>query len=70
MLTAVGVIFEDDDIVILTLNGLPAEYNTIRSVIRVRETVISLKDLHSQLLAEETLIENVYASPMLSAIVS
>ncbi|CAN6708179.1 unnamed protein product [Malus baccata var. baccata] len=42
LLTAAVVIFEDDDVVILTLNGLPAEYNTIRSVIRGRETVISL----------------------------
>lgn len=41
------VIFYDDGIVILTLNGLPLEYNTIRSVIRGHENVISLKSLPS-----------------------
>ena len=51
-LAAAGVHFEDDDIVILTLNGLSGEYNTIRSIIRGRENVISLKDLRSQLFAE------------------
>ncbi|KAM1541138.1 hypothetical protein ACFX1Z_011089 [Malus domestica] len=70
LLTAAGVIFEDDDVVILTLNGLPAEYNTIRSVIRGRETVISLKDLRSQLLAEEALLESVSALPVLSALMA
>ncbi|KAM2076671.1 hypothetical protein ACFX1T_039381 [Malus domestica] len=47
LLFAAGVFFDDDDIVILTLNGLPAEFNTIRSVIQGCETVISLKDLRS-----------------------
>ena len=28
-----GVQFDDDDIVILTLNGIPSEYNTLRSII-------------------------------------
>ncbi|CAN6721051.1 unnamed protein product [Malus baccata var. baccata] len=50
-LSAAGVQFDDDDIVILTLNGLSSEYNTIRSIIRGREHVISIKDLRSQLLA-------------------
>ncbi|KAM1420566.1 hypothetical protein ACFX2I_002923 [Malus domestica] len=52
-LSATGVIFEDDDIVILALKGLPVEYNTFRTVIRGRDNVISLKDFRSQLLAEE-----------------
>ncbi|KAM2195522.1 hypothetical protein ACFX1R_029514 [Malus domestica] len=43
-LSAAGVYFADEDIVILALNGLPAEYNTFRYVIRGRESVISLKD--------------------------
>nr|XP_028949246.1 uncharacterized protein LOC114821346 [Malus domestica] len=67
LLSAVGVFFDDDDIVILTLNGLPAEFNTIRSMIKGRETVISLKDLRSQLLAEENLLEKGSNSPVLSA---
>ncbi|KAM2991390.1 hypothetical protein FF2_005122 [Malus domestica] len=69
-LSAAGVYFEDDDIVILTLNGLPSEYNTIRYVIRRREYVISLKDLRSQLLAEEVMIETLHPAPMLNALVA
>ncbi|TQD85193.1 hypothetical protein C1H46_029281 [Malus baccata] len=57
-LFAAGVSFEDDDIVILALKGLPSEYNTFRTVIRGRENVISLKDFQAQLLAEEATIEN------------
>lgn len=70
LLFAASVFFDDDDIVILTLNGLPGEFNTIRSVIRGRETVISLKDLRSQLLAKETLLENGSNSPVLSALMA
>jgi hypothetical protein len=40
-LSTTGVYFADEDIIILALNGLPAEYNTIRCVIRGRESVIS-----------------------------
>ena len=57
-LAAVGVHFDDDDIVILALKGLPAEYNTFHIVIRGRENVVSLKDFRAQLLAEEVTIEN------------
>ncbi|XP_070667427.1 uncharacterized protein [Malus domestica] len=70
LLSAAGVFFYDDDIVILTLNGLPAEFNTIRSMIRGRESVISLKDLRSQLLAEEILLDNCSHSPVLSALMA
>ncbi|CAN6700298.1 unnamed protein product [Malus baccata var. baccata] len=62
--------FYDDDIVILTLNGLPVEFNTIRSVIRGRETMISLKDLQSQLLVEEVLVDTIPSSPVLSALMA
>ncbi|XP_070676292.1 uncharacterized protein [Malus domestica] len=55
-LSASSVCFKYDDIAILTLNGLPFEFNTIRSVIRGHDTVIPLKDLRSQLLAEEVMI--------------
>ncbi|CAN6690805.1 unnamed protein product [Malus baccata var. baccata] len=70
LLSAAGVFFDDDDIVILTLNGLPAEFNTIRSVIRGHEIVISLKDFRSQLLAEEALLENGSNLPVLSALMA
>ncbi|KAB2610481.1 hypothetical protein D8674_018513 [Pyrus ussuriensis x Pyrus communis] len=69
-LTVTGVHFEDDDIVILTLNGLSGEYNTIRSIIRGRESVISLKDLRSQLLAEGAMVEKIAVTPFLSAMVA
>ena len=43
-LSAAGVHFADEDIVILALNGLPSEYNTFRCVVRGRESVISLNE--------------------------
>ncbi|CAN6715373.1 unnamed protein product [Malus baccata var. baccata] len=55
-LAAVGVHFDDDDIIILALKGLLAEFNTFQCVIRGRENIISLKDFKSQLLAEEATI--------------
>ncbi|KAJ6918083.1 hypothetical protein NC651_012338 [Populus alba x Populus x berolinensis] len=51
-LSAAGVYFEDDDIVILALNDLPSDYNTFRCMVRGRDNVLSLKDFRSQLLAE------------------
>ncbi|XP_048422894.1 uncharacterized protein LOC125469536 [Pyrus x bretschneideri] len=69
-LTAASVFLKDDDIVILTLNGLHVEFNIIRSMIRGCETAISLKDLRSQLLTEETLLENVSTSPVFSALMA
>ncbi|KAM2611895.1 hypothetical protein TB2_031943 [Malus domestica] len=69
-LSASSVCFKYDDIAILTLNGLPFEFNTIRSVIRGHDTVIPLKDLRSQLLAEEVMIENMNDAPMLTALVA
>ena len=58
-LTAAGVHFVDEDIIILALNGLPSEYNTFRCVIRGRESVISLTEFRSQLLAEEKIVETI-----------
>ncbi|KAM1798815.1 hypothetical protein ACFX12_032848 [Malus domestica] len=69
-LSAAGVYFADEDIVILALNGLPAEYNTFRCVIRGRESVISLKDFRSQLLAEEIIVENLVHNPLMKAMVA
>ncbi|CAN6726957.1 unnamed protein product [Malus baccata var. baccata] len=69
-LVAAGVHFDDDDIVILTLNGLPSEYNTLRSIIRGRENVISMKDLRPQLLVEEAMVDNVLITHFLFAMVA
>jgi hypothetical protein len=66
-LSAAGVFFADEDIVILALNGLPAEYNTFRCVIRGRESVISLKDFRSQLLAEEVIVDTSVHNPLMTA---
>ncbi|KAM2136542.1 hypothetical protein ACFX1R_006292 [Malus domestica] len=69
-LSAAGVHFADEDIVILALNGLPSEYNTFRCVIRGRENVISLKEFRSQLLAEEIIVENSTTAPFITAMVA
>ncbi|XP_068305127.1 uncharacterized protein [Pyrus communis] len=66
-LSAIGVYFANEDIVILALNGLPLEYNTFRCVIQGRESVISLKDFRSQLLVEELIVESNVSSQFLSA---
>lgn len=55
-LAVAGLLFEDDDIIILALKRLPADFNTFRCVIKGRENGISLKDLKSELLAEEAII--------------
>ncbi|XP_070674720.1 uncharacterized protein [Malus domestica] len=69
-LSATGVHFADEDIVILALNGLPSEYNTFRCVIRGRENAISLKEFQSQLLAEEIIVENSTTAPFITAMVA
>lgn len=69
-LSAAGVHFADEDVVILSLNGLPPKYNTFRCVIQGRENVISLKEFRSQLLAEELIVETHVHSPLLSAMVA
>ena len=46
-LSAAGVYFVDEDIVILVLNGLPIEYNIFRYVVRGRKSIITLKEFHS-----------------------
>ncbi|KAM1252139.1 hypothetical protein ACFX2J_040174 [Malus domestica] len=69
-LSAAGVLFLDEDIVILALNGLLAEYNTFRTVIRGRESVISLKEFRTQLLAEEPILESSVNAPFMTAMVA
>ncbi|PRQ51221.1 putative RNA-directed DNA polymerase [Rosa chinensis] len=57
-LSSVGVTLVDEDIVVVTLNGLPDEYAMIKTVIRARDTPISLKDFRAQLLVAERDIES------------
>ncbi|CAL8116456.1 unnamed protein product [Prunus armeniaca] len=67
-LSVVGIEIPDDDTVILVLKGLPYEYNTVKAVIRGRDHGISLKDLRSQLKAEEaTIEESTHNVPITSA---
>ena len=67
-LSTTGVYFEDDDIVILALNGLSSYYYMFRCMVRGRDNVLSLKDFRSQLLAEEATIEQTHSSsPFVSA---
>ncbi|CAL2270480.1 unnamed protein product [Prunus armeniaca] len=52
-LVAVGERIIDDDVVITALNGLPEDYDMIRTVLLARDSTIGLKDLRAQLLNAE-----------------
>jgi len=69
-LSTAGVYFANEDIVILALNGLSAEYNTFKCVIRGRESVVSLNDFRSQLLAEEVIVKTSVNAPLMTAMVA
>ncbi|XP_061993907.1 uncharacterized protein LOC133711838 [Rosa rugosa] len=60
-LLSVGVAIPDEDVIIVTLNGLPEEYSTVRTVIEGRETPINLRDLRSQLLSAKRRIEGSFS---------
>ncbi|XP_070662208.1 uncharacterized protein [Malus domestica] len=67
-LVAIGVTISDEDIVIMALRGLPSKYHTIKVVIRGRESLVSLKELISQLKAEESTLDEVHKQiPLMSA---
>lgn len=57
----------DEDIVIVAFRGLPMEYNTIKVVIWGRENLVSLKELRSQLKADETTLEKGLKQPLMVA---
>ncbi|CAL9007549.1 unnamed protein product, partial [Prunus brigantina] len=46
-LHSAGVKISDDDFVIAALNGLPQEYDIIKTVLIARDTSISLKDFRA-----------------------
>ncbi|BFG38711.1 hypothetical protein CerSpe_249850 [Prunus speciosa] len=56
-LNAVGIKVSDDDFVIVALNGLPTEYDIIKTVLIARDSLITLKDFRAQLLAAEQTAE-------------
>lgn len=67
-INCIGVLISDEDVVILALKGLPSDYN-IKAIIRGRENFISLKEVRSQLKAEEATIEETFRQiPFMSAI--
>ncbi|KAI5321825.1 hypothetical protein L3X38_030897 [Prunus dulcis] len=56
-LRVAAVLIFDDDFVIAALNGLPPEYAIIKTVLTARDSPITLKDFHAQLLAAEQTAE-------------
>ncbi|XP_050138269.1 uncharacterized protein LOC126614663 isoform X2 [Malus sylvestris] len=56
-LIAAGEKITDNDLVIAALTGLPADFDTIRTVVLARDTPISLKEFRAQLLGAEKIIE-------------
>ncbi|KAL6186278.1 hypothetical protein ACLB2K_042399 [Fragaria x ananassa] len=62
-LNSVGVSMLDEDVIVITLNGLPDEYAMIKTVIRAKDTSISFKDLRAQLLTAERDIEVQFSIP-------
>ncbi|BBH07344.1 hypothetical protein Prudu_019255 [Prunus dulcis] len=57
-LAAAGFKLSDDDIIIAALNGLPQEFDMIKTVLIARETPIALKEFRAQLLSVEKNIES------------
>ena len=53
ILLAVGVIIDDEELLQITIKGLPKEYNAFRFVIRTRSTQLSFDELSTMLNAEE-----------------
>lgn len=53
ILLAVGVIIDDEELLQITIKGLPKEYNAFRSAIRTRSTQLSFDELSTMLNAEE-----------------
>ena len=49
---------DDEDLVLLVLNGLPDEYNAFKTTIRARSDPISMEDLSSLLCSESIHIES------------
>ncbi|GMQ10680.1 hypothetical protein CsSME_00053589 [Camellia sinensis var. sinensis] len=49
---------EDEDLVLLTLNGLPDECEALKTTIRARVEAITMEDLSSLLYSEAIYVEN------------
>ena len=53
ILLVVGVIIDDEELLQITIKGLPKEYNAFRSAIRTRSTQLSFDELSTMLNAEK-----------------
>ena len=53
ILLAVGVIIDDEELLQITIKGLPKEYNAFKSAIRTRSTQLSFDELSTMLNAEK-----------------
>lgn len=65
-LLAAGETVSDNDLIVASLVGLPAEYNMIRIVIVARESPITLKEFRDQLLSAEKTTDDLQSSAMFS----
>lgn len=48
-LLAVGVVIDDEELLYITLKGLPKDYNAFRSATRTRSTQLSFDELSTML---------------------
>ena len=53
ILLVVGVIIDDEELLQITIKGLPKEYNAFKSAIRTRSTQLSFDELSTMLNAEK-----------------
>jgi hypothetical protein len=53
VLAFLGIIVNDEDLVVVTLNGLGKDYSQFRTSIVVRETFFDFQDLITLLISEE-----------------
>ncbi|CAL9006084.1 unnamed protein product [Prunus brigantina] len=52
-LAVAGISVSDDDLMLAVLNGLPSEYDMVKTVLLARDTSLSFKDFRNHLLAAE-----------------
>jgi hypothetical protein len=55
-LASIGAPVDDEDVVVMTLNGLGKDYSQFRTLIAVRETFPNFQDLITLLISEEMII--------------
>lgn len=61
-LASISCPIDDEDLIIYTLNGLPAEYGSFKTVIRTYANPITIEELHVLLICEEMNLESEHQS--------